>query len=296
MVDAFTAPDDRNLTSYVMEYHQRSGIGNATIMHYLLAWFRLPTSFWGMLWQSQILQAEIVRYGVEHWRRNMPQTMGTLYWQLNDIWPGPSWASLDFQGHWKALHYAARRFYSPLLISAAEDLATGQIAVSVTSDRLEPVQGEALWTVTTTDGAVVAEGAQPVAIVPNANTPVTVLDGTQWIAQAGARRLLVWLSLRVSGDTVSENLVTLARPKHLELPNPVVRMTVTPRPDGAWNVALLSDTPALWVWLEHELGPIHVSDNFFHLRPGVTKHVIVTVEPGYTPDLLRVHSIVDVSG
>ena len=107
-----------------MEYHQRSGIGNATIMHYLLAWFRLPGSTWGMIWASQILQAEIIKYAVEHWRRNMPRTMGALYWQLNDIWPGPTWSSLDYQGHWKALHFAARRFYAPLLISGVEDSNT----------------------------------------------------------------------------------------------------------------------------------------------------------------------------
>ena len=295
VVDAFTAPDDRNLTSYVMEYHQRSGIGNATIMHYLLAWFRTPTSFWGMLWMSQILQAEIIRFAVEHWRRNMPRTMGSLYWQLNDIWPGPSWASLDFQGRWKALHYAARRFYSPLLISAAEDLEQATVAIAITSDRMEAVQGEAFWTATTTQGEPVAEGSLPVTIVPNGVTPVTTLDGAPWVREVGARRLLVWLELRVNGETVSENLVTLARPKHLELTGPSVKLDVRLRPDGEWDVTLSSDRPALWVWLEHEQGPIHASDNFFHLRPGQVKHILVRGAADFLPDLLRVHSILDVS-
>ncbi len=165
----------------------------------------------------------------------------------------------------------------------------------MTSDRLDTVQGEARWTVTTTDGALVAEGAQPVTIAPSGNTPVGTLDGAPWIEDVGARRLLVWLELRLNGEMVSENLVTLARPKHLELPGPVVRLDVRPRPDGAWNVSLTSDTPALWVWLEHEQGPIRTSDNFFHLRPGVTKHIIVEGASGYLPDLLRVHSIVDIS-
>lgn len=295
IVDAFTAPEDRNLTSYIMEYHQRSGIGNATIMHYLLAWFRMPTSTWGMLWMSQILEAEIIRYAVEHWRRNMPRTMGALYWQLNDIWPGPSWSSLDFEGHWKALHYAARRFFSPLLLSGVEDKARGTVEVIVTSDRLEAVDGEVRWTVTTTDGTLLAEGVESLTITPNGVTPALTLDCAVQLAAVGARRLLVWLELCVNGEAVSDNLVTFALPKHLELPGPVIRLDARPRPDGAWNVTLVSDKPALWVWLEHEQGPIHASDNFFHLAPNETRHLVVEGAAAFLPDLLRVHSIVDVS-
>ncbi|MEL7436638.1 MAG: hypothetical protein AAFN11_22045, partial [Chloroflexota bacterium] len=98
----FTAPEDRNITSYVMEHHQRSEIGNGTIIHYMLDWYQLPTSFENMIWLSQILQGMAMKYAVEHWRRNMPRTMGTLYWQLNDMWGAPSWASIDWHGRWKA--------------------------------------------------------------------------------------------------------------------------------------------------------------------------------------------------
>ena len=62
-----------------------------------------------------------IKYAVEHWRRNMPRTMGTLYWQLNDCWPGPSWSSIDSLYRWKALHYMAKRFYAPLMISGLEE-------------------------------------------------------------------------------------------------------------------------------------------------------------------------------
>ena len=104
-----------------MEHHQRSGIGNTTIIHYMLDWFKLPTSFDMTLWLSQILQGMAIKYAVEHWRRAMPRGMGTLYWQLNDCWPVASWSSIDYFGNWKALHYMARDFFAPLLISGLED-------------------------------------------------------------------------------------------------------------------------------------------------------------------------------
>lgn len=93
-----------------MEHHQRSGIGNTTIIRYMLEWFRFPKDFDMTLWLSQILQGMAIKYAVEHWRRSMPRGMGTLYWQLNDCWPVASWSSLDCHGRWKALHYMARHF------------------------------------------------------------------------------------------------------------------------------------------------------------------------------------------
>lgn len=112
-----------------MEHHQRSGIGNTTIMKYLCDWFRLPRSFEMNLWLTQILQGMAIKYAVEHWRRGMPRGMGTLYWQLNDCWPVASWSSVDSLGRWKALHYMARRFFAPLLISGLEDWDTGLVEV-----------------------------------------------------------------------------------------------------------------------------------------------------------------------
>ncbi len=122
MVRTYTQPEDENITSFIMEYHQRSPSGNSIIMHYLLDWFRLPTSFESTLWLSQILQGMSVKHAVEHWRRTMPRGMGTLYWQLNDCWPVASWSSLDYNGRWKALHHMARHFYAPLLVSGIPDL------------------------------------------------------------------------------------------------------------------------------------------------------------------------------
>ena len=69
-VYAYTAPADRNITSYVMEHHQRSGIGNTTIISYMLDWFRLPTNFDMTLWLSQILHGMAMKYAVENWRRH----------------------------------------------------------------------------------------------------------------------------------------------------------------------------------------------------------------------------------
>ncbi len=120
-VETYTLPEDRNLFSYVMEKHQRCSHGSALAMAYLQQMFLYPTSFETALYASQLLQAEAVRYGVEHARRNRGVCMGTVYWQLNDCWPVASWSSIDYTGRWKALHYYAKRFFAPVLLSCEEE-------------------------------------------------------------------------------------------------------------------------------------------------------------------------------
>jgi len=175
-VYGYTAPQDRNVTTRVMEHHQRSGIGNAVIMQYMLDWFRLPTAFDNTLWLSQILQGMAMKYAVEHWRRAMPRGMGTLYWQINDCWPVASWSSIDYHGRWKALHYMARAFYAPVLVSGVENTEKAEVAIHVTNDRMEDVPGAVSWRVTDSAGKVLARGRKKVVAKALANTPVETVS------------------------------------------------------------------------------------------------------------------------
>lgn len=113
-------PEDWNIFSYVMEKHQRNAGANGKILNYLQQTYRYPTEFTTLLYASQMLQAEAIKYGVEHFRRNRGRCMGAIYWQLNDCWPVASWASIDYWGRWKALHYYAKRFFAPVSISCEE--------------------------------------------------------------------------------------------------------------------------------------------------------------------------------
>ena len=113
-VESYTLPEDRNIFSRVMEDHQKNDSANGKMLYYLSENFRYPKDFNSLLYVTQILQAVAVKSGVEHWRRNRGRCMGTLYWQINDNWPVASWASIDYFGRWKPLHYMAARFYAPV--------------------------------------------------------------------------------------------------------------------------------------------------------------------------------------
>src|SRR5512138_1267692 len=173
-IAAYAEPADWNMTSYVMEHHQRSGSGNGLMIAQMTDTFRMPRDFASLVYLSLILQAEGIRYGVEHWRRNRDRVSGTLIWQLNDCWPVASWASLDYFGRWKALHYAAKRFFALLLLSVAEEGKT--MRVHVTSDLVEPVDVLIYWRLETLDGKCLHSGEKGLHAIALADTLVGAYD------------------------------------------------------------------------------------------------------------------------
>jgi len=267
IVRGYTDPSDRNITARVMEHHQRSGIGNATILTYLLDWFRLPGRFDDQLWVSQILQGMAMKYAVEHWRRQMPRGMGTLYWQINDNWPVASWSSIDYFGNWKGLHYLARRFNAPVLLSLVEDGAAKTVEIHLTNDHRRPVKGVLRWRLLDLDGKTLAEGQAEGAVGALANRMAKKVDLSGAMEGRAAHSVLFVADLEAGGEILSSNLATFARPKHLELQEPGLRYAVREAP-GGFRVEVSCEKPALWVWLE--LGEIggRFSDRFFHLMPG----------------------------
>ena len=113
-IKTFCEEKDMNCFSRVMENHQKCRGGNAKILNYLASNYLYPTSFENLVYASQLLQADAIKYGVEHFRRIRGVCMGSLYWQINDCWPVASWSSVDYFGRYKALHYAAKKFYAPV--------------------------------------------------------------------------------------------------------------------------------------------------------------------------------------
>ena len=296
-VYGYTEPQDRNVTTYVMELHQRSGIGNTVIMQYMLDWFRLATSFDMTLYLSQILHGMAMKYAVEHWRRAMPRGMGTLYWQINDCWPVASWASIDYYGRWKALHYMARNFNQPVLVSAVEDAKTGKVDIHLTNDLREASAGVVAWRLTNAAGKSLAHGKQPATVEPLSSALVQTIDLGEYLAKHGPRDLLLWLEYSVKGKKVSTNFATFARPKHLELAEPEISLGVEALGNNQFAVTLTAAKPALWAWLELAGTDAKFSDNYMHLYPNSPHRVVVTPSGPMTlkqfTKALSAHSLID---
>ena len=276
-IRAFTNEEDRaSVVTPVMKWHERSGgsEGNQKMVDMIHHYFNPPKDFEMTLWLSQILQGYGIKTGAEYWRQTMPKSMGCIFWQYNDIWPGMSWSSVDYFGRWKALHYMARKFYSPILVSGLENVQSRTIDIFITSDLLEAKHGKLTWNLTDLDGKSLAQESLQVEIPARKSEMVKSLNLQEKIQKNGANGILTWLKLEVDGKTVSENLVLLALPKELKLSDPQIATSVDKSGDG-FLVTIKSEKPALWAWLELENADAKFSDNFIHVPPDAPRTILV---------------------
>jgi len=110
-IDTYCPQNQKNLTSKVMEYHQRSAGGNSIILENFSRYFSFPKGFENMVYLSQVQQAMAIKTAVDYWRSLKPHCMGSIVWQLNDVWPCASWSSIEYNGKWKLLQYEEKKFY-----------------------------------------------------------------------------------------------------------------------------------------------------------------------------------------
>lgn len=291
-IETFTEPEDRNIFSYVMEKHQRNNAANGKIMNYMSQTFLYPESLEELVYYSQLLQAEAIRYGVEHFRRNRGRCMGTVYWQLNDCWPVASWASIDYEGRWKALQYYAKRFFAPILISCEEkgyldqrvsvndeaDPIKKSIRLNVQNETMDSHELEVRWQLRNSKAAVIEEGAENITVEPLS---------TKWFEekdmdQADLHENYVSYQVLENGDVISEGTVLFCPPKHFKFADPELKVTV----EGD-EIVVSAEAYAKSIEIRNDNDDLLLSDNYFDLNAG-TKRVRIL---GGKPEGIRVRSV-----
>lgn len=294
-VKTFAEPRDWDIESPVMTVHQKHPRGNRLIRDYMERDWPVPRTFEDFLVMSQIVQAEGIRLGTEHLRRIKPRCMGSLYWQIDDCWPVASWSSIDYTGSWKALHYYARRFYAPVLVSPY--VAGDSVRIYVVNDLPKAFRGRLRTVVYDFGGQAIREDVVAVDVGANASREVVRYQVESLLLDSDPKRSVLWCELSSDGQVVSSNTLLFARPKELLLPPAQLRTEVEGGPEEP-VVRISSSAFAKAVLLEAPGIEGHFTDNFFDLLPG--QAVEVRFRPRKGPiDLdrfrqaLRVRSLVD---
>jgi beta-mannosidase len=264
-VNSYTLPEDRDIQSPVMLAHQKHPRGNQLIREYMLREYAQPRDFESFLYVSQLLQAEGIRVGAEHFRRSMPRNMGSLYWQINDCWPVASWSGIDYFGRWKALHYYARRFYDELLISPHEE--DGKINIHLVSDRPKSVSGQLKVTLMDFSGQKVSETTTDITVAGLQSKIYQSFVKADLLRNQDPKKVFLQCDLLLAGKVVSSTRHFFAVAKDLVLTKPEITTLVSPAKNG-FVVTLSTNEFARGVYLSLGKGDGFFSDNYFDLVPG----------------------------
>lgn len=278
-VNSFTLEDDRNIFSRVMESHQKNDAANGKMLYYLSENLRYPKDLTHLLYASQVLQGMAIKYGVDHWRRNRGRCMGTLYWQINDDWPAPSWSSIDYFGRWKALHYMAQKFYAPHAVSMT--LEDHRCHVYFSNESFETTEYSLTLSIRDLSGNVLetyeTKGNSPAFSA----IETAVVDICSWEDQKDD--IFLEAVIHTKDQKVLKDVETLVPYKYLNLKNPVIS-TEAEETNDAFILHISSDCFAPFVALDFDDADVIFSDNFFHLTDKTVQDIIVKKE-----DILQGH-------
>jgi len=206
--------------------------------------------------------------------------MGTIFWQFNDCWPVSSWSSIDYNHRWKALNYAAKRFYAPILLSA-EESDTGA-CLHITNDSLQEFRGTVHWSLESLDGSVIRSGAVDAVVSQESSLCVAHLDFADYLDIDTKRNTVLVYELRDGGGRVSIGMVAFVPSKYLELPETGIYVASSIAEDTIL-MTLTSKATERFVMLEAEGVDARFNDNFFDLPAGRTVKVWAKVPAGTDP-------------
>ncbi len=275
-VKKFTLEEDWDISSEVMTTHQKHQRGNNLIKKYMLKDYPKPDSFEQFLYQSQVLQAEGMKIGLEAHRAAKPFCMGTLYWQINDCWPVASWSSIDYYGKWKALHYQAKRSFSrDILVVSSEG---NEIIIQAITDGLEDLNGTLRIEVLDFAGNTILQTSKEIMLSSEMCVEAFKVSEKKLLKGHEPNESVMVASLSGPNIKTHETIFFFRSPKALNLKKPTIKYQVHGSADKM-EVEIHADVLVKSLYIYSESLEGNFSDNFFDLLPNQKKTISID-KPG----------------
>jgi beta-mannosidase len=260
----FTSTSDRVKNSPVMNAHNKAMGGNAIFDKYIAMSYRDPKDFDSYLYVTQVLQAEGMKMALETHRRWMPYTMGSLFWQMNDVWPVASWACLDFQNKPKPFYYTAKKAFNPVIVVPAN--FKNNFTLSVVSDKQESFSAKAEMKILDFDGKVLWSKNVAVNIPANTSKECFKINTNELVNKMDTTQIVFSVKLLKGNELLASNVSYFSEPKNLKLPKSEITKEIKEKEDG-YSITLTSDKLVKDLCMDTDLEG-WFSDNCFDLLPG----------------------------
>ncbi|WP_313342753.1 glycoside hydrolase family 2 protein [Stenotrophomonas sp.] len=266
-LDGIIPADERRMDSATVRAHQKfmAGEGNQRLLQYIEREFGTPRDFAEFVYLSQVMQAEGIALAALHHRASRPYTMGSLYWQLNDVWPGASWSSIDHAGRWKALHFHARRFFADHAVAALRD--DGVTRVSLLNDLQAPLTAQWRLRVMDVDGRELSRQQHAVVVPVLSALEVGRFTDAQLLGKADPARTVAVVELLEGQRVLSRQVVYFAAAKDMQLPKVQIDSDLQTE-GGGYVLTLRSPSLVRALWIDFDGRDVTLTDNALDLVPG----------------------------
>lgn len=256
---------DFDLMSPVMEAHQKCVEGNEKIMFYLAQMTRYPYSFKRLIYSSQLVQADCIRSNVEHMRRARGRCMGSAYWQVNDSNPVISWSSIDYFNRWKGLHYYARKFYAPVLLSV-DDSDLLHPVFNISNETMSDFSGKIIWNIRNNRAEVLEGGEMDAECLQLSACDIGSIDLSMYLKNRDDMRDKYLEYCLVSENRIiSRGTTIFVRPKEFVFLPPKIQYRLNEKEDR-FILEFSADNFAKSVCLDLNDGDCVFSDNWFDIH------------------------------
>ncbi len=269
-IQQFTDSQGMNVHSASMQTHQKHPYGYELIDEYMRRDYKVPADFKSYVYVSQLLQRDGIVKAIEAHRQAKPLCMGTLYWQLNDCWPVVSWASVDYYGRWKALHYGVKKAYEDILISPV--IEDGFIKVYIVSDKLKSFEGELILGLLKFSGDWLWKKSFTTEIEKNCSKVYVKIAIDSLLQEENRKELVFTCFLNHQEQTIAENNFFFVPPKDLNLCKPGISYEINKTENG-YSIHFISNCFAKDVFLSVDDCNGFFTDNYFDLLPDRRKTV-----------------------
>ena len=283
-IRTFAEEKDMNCFSRIMEDHQKCHGGNGKILRYLADNYLYPHSFDKLVYASQLLQADAIKYGVEHFRRERPYCMGSMYWQFNDCWPVASWSSVDYFGRYKALHYAARKFYAPVAMGLF--LQNGELTVNISNETMKDFAGRIELSLRKSDLTILDSAEGNVAVRSLKSKDVYTYEVN---AEDPYESYVAVDLYDENGNFIMRQVELLVPDKHFNYLKPTFNISCRDSDRGV-IISVSSSVFAKGVFLDFDQFDCVLSDNYFALTDG--KPYEVTARTDRTAEEIKHHLLI----